>query len=363
MRGRNRTKGPNPLTRTYESNGPDVKIRGTAQHIADKYAQLARDATVSGDPVSAENYLQHAEHYYRMIAAAQEAYRQQFGTQQRPFDDEGEEGDEDGQGFGYGPGERGQAGQGEEFSDGFPGQPYEGRPSLERPQQARFDRGDQRHDRQQERGNDRQGERGFDRQGERGPRPDRSGERFDRGGDRPDRNGERFDRNAGGRPGGNDRFDRPANGSAHNGERYERSERQDNRGDRPGRGDGPRGDGPRGEGGRREFGRNDRMQGQPRAETPRFSAPDEESREAPAAALPAFLTTPVRTPTVGHEEDREMANGASVPFGEDVQGGGADRDGPAEPRPRRARRPRRTEGPAGGLELVAPPLEPDTSGE
>ena len=72
MRGRNRPKGPNPLTRSYESNGPDVKIRGTAQHIADKYAQLARDAQSSGDPVAAENYFQHAEHYYRMIAAAQE---------------------------------------------------------------------------------------------------------------------------------------------------------------------------------------------------------------------------------------------------------------------------------------------------
>jgi hypothetical protein len=70
MRGRNR-KGPNPLTRSYESNGPDVKIRGTALHIAEKYVQLARDAQVSGDRVAAENYLQHAEHYYRIVAAAQ----------------------------------------------------------------------------------------------------------------------------------------------------------------------------------------------------------------------------------------------------------------------------------------------------
>ena len=37
MRGRNNRKGPNPLTRTYESNGPDVKIRGTAHHVAEKY--------------------------------------------------------------------------------------------------------------------------------------------------------------------------------------------------------------------------------------------------------------------------------------------------------------------------------------
>src|SRR5918994_2296022 len=93
MRGRNRNnKGPNPLTRSYESNGPDVKIRGTAQHIAEKYSQLARDAQASGDPVAAENYFQHAEHYYRIIAAAQEQLREQFGYQQRPFDEDGEDG-------------------------------------------------------------------------------------------------------------------------------------------------------------------------------------------------------------------------------------------------------------------------------
>src|SRR5919205_114352 len=92
MRGRNRnnSKGPNPLTRSYESNGPDVKIRGTAQHIAEKYSQLARDAQASGDPVAAENYFQHAEHYYRIIAAAQEQLREQYGYQQR-FDDEGDD--------------------------------------------------------------------------------------------------------------------------------------------------------------------------------------------------------------------------------------------------------------------------------
>jgi hypothetical protein len=75
MRGRNR-KSHNPLTRVYESNGPDIKIRGTASHIAEKYLQYARDAQSSGDPVSAENYLQHAEHYLRLIAAAQEQFRQ-----------------------------------------------------------------------------------------------------------------------------------------------------------------------------------------------------------------------------------------------------------------------------------------------
>src|SRR6195256_5867545 len=72
----NRQKSHNPMTRVYESNGPDVKIRGTPPHIAEKYVQLARDAHTSGDPVSAENYYQHAEHYFRLIAAAQEQFRQ-----------------------------------------------------------------------------------------------------------------------------------------------------------------------------------------------------------------------------------------------------------------------------------------------
>jgi hypothetical protein len=88
MRGRsnnnnnNNRKSSNPLTRVYESNGPDVKIRGTASHVAEKYIQLARDSQASGDPVAAENYYQHAEHYFRMIAAAQEQFRQ---NQQQPF--------------------------------------------------------------------------------------------------------------------------------------------------------------------------------------------------------------------------------------------------------------------------------------
>jgi Domain of unknown function (DUF4167) len=76
-RGRGGRKPQNPLARNYESNGPDVKIRGTATHIAEKYMSLARDALASGDLVTAESYLQHAEHYNRIIMAAQT----QFGGQ------------------------------------------------------------------------------------------------------------------------------------------------------------------------------------------------------------------------------------------------------------------------------------------
>jgi hypothetical protein len=77
MRGRNNhRKTHNPMARVFESNGPDVKIRGNPSHIAEKYIQLARDAQASGDPIAAENYYQHAEHYYRVIASAQEQFRQ-----------------------------------------------------------------------------------------------------------------------------------------------------------------------------------------------------------------------------------------------------------------------------------------------
>jgi len=95
-RGRNNNGGRkhgNPLSRNYESNGPDVKVRGNASHIAEKYLQLARDAQSSGDSVMAENYLQHAEHYFRIISAAQQAQQaqfrgDQFQSEEDDFDDD-----------------------------------------------------------------------------------------------------------------------------------------------------------------------------------------------------------------------------------------------------------------------------------
>jgi hypothetical protein len=148
MRGRNRPKGPNPLTRSYESNGPDVKIRGTAQHIADKYAQLARDALAAGDPVAAENYFQHGEHYFRIVSGAQEQSRpaNTGGYASRPFDDEMDEGDDENSGTG--PAQNGHAYNG--YDDGDPGQqpqPYENRPDLNqdgRQGRDRFQNRDQR---------------------------------------------------------------------------------------------------------------------------------------------------------------------------------------------------------------------------
>ncbi|PPD14070.1 MAG: hypothetical protein CTY25_12680 [Methylobacterium sp.] len=174
MRGRNR-RGPNPLTRSYESNGPDVKVRGTAQHIAEKYTQLARDAHLSGDPVAAESYLQHAEHYYRLIAAAVQAQQAALSGQSDDRDDDDDDFDpsadrftfrspqalqqQNGNGNGpYGPGNERQPG---EFAAGEPsaeGEGGEGQPAPRmggeggfQPRPPREDRRGGRHDRDRDR--------------------------------------------------------------------------------------------------------------------------------------------------------------------------------------------------------------------
>jgi hypothetical protein len=75
----------NNHNRAFDSTGPDVKIRGTAAHVYEKYLQLARDAGSAGDRVTQENYLQHAEHYYRILMAQgaqlQNQQQQQFAQQ------------------------------------------------------------------------------------------------------------------------------------------------------------------------------------------------------------------------------------------------------------------------------------------
>ena len=97
----NRRGGQNPMTRVFESNGPDIKIRGTASHVAEKYVQLARDARSSGDPVAAENYYQHAEHYFRLIAAAQEQFRQNQPQPRTDNEMAPEDGEDDGESFSH----------------------------------------------------------------------------------------------------------------------------------------------------------------------------------------------------------------------------------------------------------------------
>ncbi len=62
-------RGGSPRSQNFDSSGPDIKVRGTAQQVVDKYQALAREAATAGDPVMAENYYQHAEHYYRILHA------------------------------------------------------------------------------------------------------------------------------------------------------------------------------------------------------------------------------------------------------------------------------------------------------
>jgi hypothetical protein len=88
--GSHSTGGGNSANRVYESNGPDVKVRGTAQTVAEKYMQLGRDAQSSGDNVMAESYFQFSEHYFRVMAAAQPV-GQPTTQLRRPEDEDFEE--------------------------------------------------------------------------------------------------------------------------------------------------------------------------------------------------------------------------------------------------------------------------------
>ena len=187
MRGRNNNRrGPNPLTRSYESNGPDVKIRGNAQHVAEKYLQLARDAHTSGDPVGAENYLQHAEHYFRIIAAAQAAQQQmQAGFTRPQIEGETEEFDDDDDVGGLSdrfasPAERASFQNQQNFSNGPqpqpPPQPQAQQPYQPQGQQPYQERAPYDNERQQQGDRPYQGGRPnnrMDSRDNRGPRQDR----------------------------------------------------------------------------------------------------------------------------------------------------------------------------------------------
>ena len=86
-RNKNGRKSSGPsLNRVYESSGPEGKVRGTPQQIIEKYLSLARDKATSGDRVMSESFLQHAEHYVRILGAAQAA----SAPQQQPRKEEAE---------------------------------------------------------------------------------------------------------------------------------------------------------------------------------------------------------------------------------------------------------------------------------
>ncbi|MBM3567243.1 MAG: DUF4167 domain-containing protein [Alphaproteobacteria bacterium] len=88
--------GPN---RSFDSNGPDIKVRGNASQVYEKYLQMARDAHSAGDRIAAENYLQHAEHYYRIMTA--EGLQQRQYQQQQGYGQQGQQPIQAPQGQGY----------------------------------------------------------------------------------------------------------------------------------------------------------------------------------------------------------------------------------------------------------------------
>ena len=201
-RGRNR-KSQSPLTRSFESTGPDVKLRGTPNHIAEKYMSLARDAHSSGDPVLAENYMQHAEHYNRIIMSFREQQISQGGGDPfaggmgRPSSmgdgmDGDDFGDDEGDEFADNRGGMGSSMGGPQSSAGdmqsqAPSQSSNQPRSFDQPQ--RYDNRQHQHRRDQHRQhNNPRHDRGEGRGEGRFDRSDR-GERQDFRGERNDRNG------------------------------------------------------------------------------------------------------------------------------------------------------------------------------
>ena len=347
MRGRSNNnsnrRGPNPLTRSYESNGPDVKVRGTAAHIAEKYVQLARDAHVSGDPVAAESYLQHAEHYFRLIAAAQLAQNPpprslENGVSHDASGDDGDDEDFDG-----GVSDRFTYRAPQSYQAPVAGQAFPAGESA--PTEAGGDQPEQPvyGDRQDARQDGRQDNRQDSRQD---PRQDpRNANRFD--------NRNRFEPrrdNRTGQPRGNE-F--PRNDNRSDGNRFDPQQRRE-RTQRPDRAD-QRFDQPRSDQPRSDPSRSDQQRFDPaRADQPRIDAPrNDSSRSEPARAegrgersfeprpqrsypaeiadvqpiLPSFITAPVRA--VGGSDESEDRVVPLTPA--------TAEDAPA-PRPRRRRK-------------------------
>lgn len=193
QRGRNRGGGGGQggggkpqqnANRAFDSNGPEnIKVRGHAQHVYEKYQQLARDATSSGDRVLAENFLQHAEHYFRVLRTLQPNrpisdfvardtfasgydidFEDESGAQALPEEQPAEVAQAEGQGEG-----------GEQQSRGE----YQPRENRE-PRQDRWEnRGDRPRDDRPREDRQRDGQQGGQREGR-----DRDRNRFDRDRDR-----------------------------------------------------------------------------------------------------------------------------------------------------------------------------------
>jgi Domain of unknown function (DUF4167) len=158
---RPRTLG-NIINRVFDSSGPEGKVRGTPQQIIEKYQMLARDAQLSNDRVAAENFLQHAEHYTRLLAEATREMAAEQEARQQQFQ---QNGGQNGQNGGQNGNQNGNPNGGQYGQQG--GQ--QGQPRGDRPE------GQERRDR--------------DNRGDRDTRPDRDNrvERQDRAPDRGER--------------------------------------------------------------------------------------------------------------------------------------------------------------------------------
>ena len=130
-RGSRKPNGSN-VNRVYDSSGPEGKVRGTPQQIIEKYLTLARDAQTSGDRVMAENFLQHAEHYQRVLILATAGQQERRDGALGDGEDDAH-GGEAAHGGGTQPEERSQERQGDRAATG------------QRPRDGQQDRADQRH--------------------------------------------------------------------------------------------------------------------------------------------------------------------------------------------------------------------------
>jgi hypothetical protein len=331
QRSRNRSNGTggkpqHNANRAFESNGPDgVKIRGAAQHVFEKYQQLARDALTAGDRVLGESYQQHAEHYFRVLRAVQpnrsasdiigrDAFASGYDID---FEDEGNN---------------------------------EPEPSSESQDSAEADRGEWRQENRYE-GRDRQRDDRSrdDRQRDDRPRDDRNTANPDRQqqGDRPrERNFNRDDRPRNER---NDRYrdDRP---------REDRPREDRPREDRP-REDRARDDRPRDEAPRDERPREDRQnesrqgEGRPRNERPRYDRSERVSDPLavvePQASPLTSEAEPSNSPILRSQDGGVSEAPAFLQARPEPRPAAVAEEGDAQPRPRKRRAPRSFEATGG----------------
>ena len=295
QRGRNRGGGgggggkpQHNANRAFESNGPDnVKVRGAAQGVFERYQQLARDAASAGDRVLAENYLQHAEHYFRTLRAMQphrpvaeilgkDQYSSGFDID---FEAEPEEAPEGGE-VSY------EGGEGEAQNQ----QNQQGGEQRQRDERPQYDR--QRDDRQQGGGQQRDRYENRDRQ-------------------------QQNDRQQNDRPqGGWQRDDRPRDGQ---------------------QGDRPQGDRPQGEG-RNNRRDRDRNTGWQRDRDQREDRPRDEPREPAAEVQPAAVEAPQGSPVL-RSQDGEVSHAPAF-LGRATPEPRAEGGEAAAPKPRKPRAPR-----------------------